>query len=192
MQSKAQTVSEYLASLPVDRRAAIEAVRRVILQNLDQDYEEGMAYGMIGYFVPHRVYPAGYHCDPKLPLCYAGLASQKNYMSLYLMSCYGNTREEAWLREQWAKAGKKLDKGKACIRFKKLDDLPLDVIGEAVRRVPANKFIAHYEAALQQRKKGSPKKTAGPKRASKKAATTKVKAKKTPSRSAQKKPRRAK
>ena len=192
MQSKAQTVSEYLASLPVDRRAAIEAVRRVILQNLDQDYEEGMAYGMIGYFVPHRVYPAGYHCDPKLPLCYAGLASQKNYMSLYLMSCYGNTREEAWLREQWAKAGKKLDKGKACIRFKKLDDLPLDVIGEAVRRVPANKFIAHYEAALQKRKKGSPKKTAGPKRASKKAATTKVKAKKTPSRSAQKKPRRAK
>lgn len=192
MQSKAQTVSEYLASLPVDRRAAIEAVRKVILQNLDQDYEEGMMYGGIGYFVPHRVYPAGYHCDPKLPLCYAGLASQKNYMSLYLMSCYGNTREEAWLREQWAKAGKKLDQGKACIRFKKLDDLPLAVIGEAVRRVPANKYIASYEAALQQRKKGSSKKTAGPKHASTKAATTKVKAKKTPSRSAQKKPRRAK
>ena len=88
MQSKATTVSDYLASLPPDRRTAIEAVRKVILANLDKDYEEGMQYGMIGYYVPHRVYPAGYHCDPKQGLPFAGLASQKNYMSVYLMGLY--------------------------------------------------------------------------------------------------------
>jgi len=82
MQSKATTVEQYLAELPEDRRAAIEAVRKVILKNLDKDYEEGMSYGMIGCFVPHHVYPAGYLCDPKQPLSYAGLASQKNHMSL--------------------------------------------------------------------------------------------------------------
>lgn len=157
MQSPAKTVAEYVASLRADRRAAIEAVRQVILKNLDPDIEEGMAYGMIGYYIPHRVFPAGYHCDPKLPLCYAGLGSQKNYMSLYLMACYGSEKQEAWLREQWAKTGKKLDKGKVCIRFKKLTDLPLEVIGEAIRRVSAKSYIAHYEATLQAMKKGSTK-----------------------------------
>ena len=91
MQSKATTVEQYLAELPEDRRKAIEAVRQVILKNLDKDYEEGIQYGMIGYYVPHRVYPAGYHCDPKQPLPFAGLASQKNYMSLYLMCVYGDS-----------------------------------------------------------------------------------------------------
>src|SRR5258707_3534246 len=89
MQSTATTVEQYLAGLPDDRRSAIEAVRNVILKNLDTDYEEGMQYGMIGYYVPHSVYPAGYHCDPRQPLPFAALASQKNYMSLYLMSLYG-------------------------------------------------------------------------------------------------------
>jgi hypothetical protein len=139
MQSKATTVAQYLAELPADRRAAIEAVRQVILRNLDRDYEEGMQYGMIGYYVPHRLFPAGYHCDPKQPLSFANLASQKNYMSLYMLGCYGDGREEDWFRKEWAKTGKKLDMGKSCIRFKKLDDLALELIGEAVRRMPAKK-----------------------------------------------------
>ncbi len=153
MQSKATTVPEYLASLPPDRRAAIEGVRAVILANLDGDYEEGMQYGMIGYYVPHRVFPAGYHCDPKLGLPFAALASQKNYMSLYLMGLYcgaedgkGNELVD-WFQKAWKKAGKKLDMGKACTRFKKLDDLALDVVGEAIRRLPAKKYIAAYEAS---------------------------------------------
>jgi hypothetical protein len=147
MQSKAATVTEYLAALPEDRRAAIEAVRKVILANLDESYEEGIQYGMIGYYVPHRVYPAGYHCDPRQPLPFAALASQKNYMSLYLMCTYGHTGMRSWFEEAWAKTGKKLDMGKSCVRFKKLQDLPLDVIGEAIRRVPAKLYIEHIEAA---------------------------------------------
>ena len=133
MQSKAATVVAYLAELPEDRRKALEAIRKVIRKNLDKDYEERMQYGMIGYCVPHRVFPAGYHCDPKQPLPFAGLASQKNYMSLYLMCVYGNEGEREWFHEQWTKSGKKLDMGKACVRFKKLEDVPLDVIGEAQR-----------------------------------------------------------
>jgi hypothetical protein len=148
MISKAKTVAEYLASLPPDRRTAIQAVREVILKNLDDKYVEGMQYGMIGYFVPHSVYPAGYHCDPKQPLPFAGLASQKNHMAVYLMCIYGGAEHEKWLRVEWARTGKKLDMGKSCIRFKKLDDLPLDLIGRAIARVPAKKFIANYESQL--------------------------------------------
>ena len=149
MQSKSATVREYLAELPADRRAAIDAVRKVVLRNLDQDYEEGMQYGMIGYYVPHRIYPPGYHCDPKQPLPFAGLASQKNYMSLHLGCVYGDTDVATWFKTAWAKTGKKLDMGKACVRFKKLDDLALDVVGEAIRRMPAKKFIAYYESAMK-------------------------------------------
>jgi hypothetical protein len=155
MQSKATTVSDYLASLPPDRRTAIEAVRKVILANLDNGYEEGMQYGMIGYYVPHRLYPAGYHTDPKQGLPFAGLASQKNYMSVYLMGLYcgcvegvSDNRLMQWFREAWAKSGKKLDMGKACIRFKKIDDLALDVLGEAIRRLPAKKYTEVYEKTL--------------------------------------------
>jgi len=155
MQSKVSTVEDYLASLPEDRRAAINAVRRVILENLDRDYEEGMNYGMIGYYVPHRVYPAGYHCDPKQPLPFAGLASQKSYMSLYLMSVYCGCGEEdaagrhaRWFRDEWAKTGKKLNMGKACIRFRKIDDLPLELIGRAIKRISAKTYIQYCEASL--------------------------------------------
>lgn len=155
MQSKAATVEEYLASLPPDRRDALQAVRKVILANLDKDYEEGMGYGMMGYYVPHRVYPPGYHCDPKQPLPFAGLASQKNHMSVYLMSVYGPDSDEAWLRHAWAATGKKLDMGKSCIRFKRIDDLPLHIIGEAIRRMPAAKWIAHYESHFKQASKAS-------------------------------------
>jgi len=152
MQSKAATVDAYLRALPEDRRAAINSVRDVILKNLDPSYEEGMQYGVIGYYVPHRIYPKGYHSDPKQPLPVAALASQKNYMSLYLMSvycgCIGDSpanQHAQWFREAWAKTGKKLDMGKACIRFKKIEDLPLDLIGEAIRRVPASTYIKFCE-----------------------------------------------
>jgi hypothetical protein len=155
MQSKAKTVAEYLASLPADRRAAIAAVREVILANLDRGFEEGMQYGMIGFFVPHRVFPAGYHCDPKQPLSYAGLASQKDYMSLYLFSVYagGDNGDAAWLRSAWEATGRKLDMGKGCIRFRSIDDVPLAVIAEAIRRVPLQKHIAVYTESLAARGK---------------------------------------
>jgi hypothetical protein len=165
MQSKAATVEQYLAELPEDRRAAIAAVRKVIRENLDKDYEEGMQYGMIGYYVPHRVYPKGYHCDPKQPLPLAALGSQKNHMSLHLMSVYcGCVEEDAasqhakWFREEWAKTGKKMDMGKACIRFKKVEDLPLAVIGKAIKRVPAKKYIEYMEAAVAARSGSKAKK----------------------------------
>jgi hypothetical protein len=151
MHSQATTVEQYLSGLAEDRREALEAVRRVILANLDKDFEEGMQYGMIGYYVPHRVYPAGYHCDPKEPLPFAGLASQKNHMSLYLMCIYGDSELSKWFREAWTKTGKKLDMGKSCVRFKRLDDLALDVIGEAIKRVQAKKYIEHCEAAIRTR-----------------------------------------
>ena len=163
MQSKAATVDQYLAELPADRRAALQAVRKVILKNLDKQYEEGMQYGMIGYYVPHKLYPAGYHCDPKQPLPFVGLASQKNYMSLYLGIPYcgcvegEETSDGRWFREAWAKTGKKLDMGKSCIRFKKVDDLALDVIGEAIKRTPVKKCIEHYESAIKPAAKGSRK-----------------------------------
>lgn len=167
MQSKATTVAHYLAELPDDRRQAIEAVRQVILHNLDHDYEEGMQYGMIGYYVPHRVYPAGYHCDPKQPLPFAALASQKKYMSLYLMCVYGESPLAKWFQESWAKTGKKLDMGKSCVRFKQLDDLALDVIGEAIKRVPARKYIEYCESAREsagRRKSKSQPKSGGTKK----------------------------
>jgi hypothetical protein len=149
MTSKAKTVKEYLAELPAERRAAIQKVRGVILKNLGAGYAEGMQYGMIGYHVPHRVYPPGYHCDPTQPLPFAGLASQKNHMALYLMCIYGSPQHEDWFRKEWAKTGRKLDMGKSCIRFKKLEDLPLDVIGKAIARVPVRDFIEYYESAIK-------------------------------------------
>ena len=104
MKSKATTVKDYLASLPADRRKGIEAVRKVIRANLDKQYEEAMLYGMIGYAVPHRVWPSGYHCDPSKPLMMAALASQKNCLTVYLMSVYNDEAERAWFQKAWAKS----------------------------------------------------------------------------------------
>jgi hypothetical protein len=148
MKSKAKTVREYLASLPEDRRAGIEAVREVILANLDKDYEECMLYGMIGYAVPHRVWPLGYHCDPTKPLMMCSLASQKNTMTVYLMNVYGEKSEREWFQKAWAKTGKKLKMGGCCIHFKTVEDAALDVIGEAVRRTPAKAYIDNYVKLL--------------------------------------------
>lgn len=175
MQSKASSVKEYLASLPEDRREALETLRKVILANLDNEFEEGMQYGMIGYYVPHRIFPDGYHCDPKQPLPFAGLASQKNYISLYMMCCYENGPEEKWLKQAWTKAGKKLNMGKCCIRFAKVEDVPLEVVGEAFRRVTASKYIEYYESAIKTKnKKASSGKTVKPRSTLK--TKTKVKA----------------
>jgi len=154
MQSPATTVDAYLASLPDDRRAAISAVRKVILDNLDPAFEEGISYGMIGYCLPHKLYPSGYHCDPKQPLPYAGLASRKDSMSLYMMFLYigeqgsGPGGESDWFETEWRKTGKKLDMGKACVRFKKVEDIPLELIAEAFRRVPAKTFVATYDNVM--------------------------------------------
>ncbi|MFO0856347.1 MAG: DUF1801 domain-containing protein [Phycisphaerales bacterium] len=180
MQSKAKTVAEYIASLPDDRRHAIETIRKVIKDNLSENIEEGMTYGMIGYYIPHSVFPAGYHCDPKQPVPYAGLASQKNHMSLYLMSVYCGctpemeTNDAKWFREAWTKAGKKLDMGACCVRFKKLEDVPLDVVAQAIKRVPAKKFLDLYQKSLELNAKNKAKRSAAKKSTFKKAPVKKT------------------
>ena len=145
MQSKATTVADYLASLPADRRAEVARVRALVNTHIDPAIQEGMLYGMITWSVPHAVFPAGYHVDPKTPLPFAALASQKHHMSLYLMTAYGEgSTGEAWIRTHWPKTAKKLDMGKSCIRFKKADDLALDVVAEAIARVPVQEHLAWY------------------------------------------------
>ncbi len=158
MPQAATTVKDYLESLPEDRRAAITKVRAAVNKGLPKGYKEGIQYGMIGWFIPHEIHPAGYHCDPKQPVPFAGLASQKNYMSLYLMCIYGDEKHRKWFEQEWKKSGKKLDMGKACIRFKKVEDLPLDVIRLAVARVPVAAFLAHYEEILAATSKAKRKK----------------------------------
>ena len=153
MTSQAKTVDEYLQSLPGDRRAAISAVREVILAKLPEAYEERMNYGMIGYVVPLSLDPAGYHCDLELPLPFAALGSQKNHRAIYLMNVYGDPATEKWFREAWQASGKKLDMGKACVRFKKLEDLPLEVISQVMGRTPVRDYVAGVEKALAARRK---------------------------------------
>jgi hypothetical protein len=153
MTSKAGSPDEYLNELPEDRRLALQAVRKLILDNLQPGFREGMGYGLIGYSVPHSIYPQGYHCDPKKPLPFAALASQKNHMAIYLMCVYGNADLESWFRQEWAKTGKKLDMGKACLRFKKVEDLAFDVLAELFRKVTVEKYIAGYEMGLASAKR---------------------------------------
>lgn len=156
--SSATTADEYLAELSGDRRELVGAIRDVVNANLPEGYQEAMQYGMIGWSVPHAVYPAGYHADPRQPLPLAGLASQKRYVSLYLMGTYcgcaepseargaGETDEMTWFRQAWLATGRHLDMGKSCVRVKKLDDVAFDVIAEAIRRLPVAEYIARYEA----------------------------------------------
>jgi uncharacterized protein YdhG (YjbR/CyaY superfamily) len=149
MQSKAKTVAEYIASLPEDRRGAIKAVRDVVKKHLPAGYREGMDYGYIGWSVPLSVYPDTYNGQP---LCYAALASQKNHMALYLMCAYAEGPIKQRLVKGFKEAGKKLDMGKACIRFKKLEDLPLDVIAEVTAAVPVKKYVEIARAAHAKKK----------------------------------------
>jgi hypothetical protein len=142
MDTDASTVEGYLADLPDDRRTAIEAVRDVIRDNLPDGFEEVVQYGAISYVVPLERYPDTYNGRP---LAVASLANQKNHMALYLMGVYGEDGSQQWLRERWASTGKKLDMGKSCLRFKRLDDLALDVVGEVVARTSVADFLAAYE-----------------------------------------------
>jgi len=147
VKSKQKTVEGYLKGLPAERREAISAVRSVILKNLPKGYVEGMNWGMIAYEIPLSVYPNTYN---KQPLGVAALASQKNYMAVYLMTVY-SPKMEKWLRVEFAKRGKKLDMGKCCVRFRKLDDLPLDVIGKVIAGTGVKEYIALYEKARKKR-----------------------------------------
>ncbi len=145
-QGRASSPEEMIAGLPPERAAAISRVREVILTNLPPGYRESMQSGMIGYGIPLERYPDTYNGQP---LAYAALANQKNHMALYLMSVYGSPDEERWFKERYAATGKNLDMGKACIRFKRLEDLPLDLIGETIARTPVERFIAGYEEARE-------------------------------------------
>ena len=142
------TPKAYLDSLPDVRRKAVRKLRSAINKGLPKGYKEGVQYGMIGWFVPHRAYPDGYHCDPKQPVPFASLASQKNHMALYLMCIYGDEKHRKWFEREWKKTGLKLDMGKSCVRFKKIEDLPLDLITEAVARVPVDAYLAEYEKLI--------------------------------------------
>ena len=146
--SEANTVDEYLADLAEDRREALTAVRRVILENLPQGYEETMQHGMIGYVIPLERYPVTYNGQA---LTYTGLASQKNYMSLYLMNIYSDPETERWFVKRYEASGKKLNMGKSCLRFNKLDDLPMDLIGETIAATSVAHFIERYEASRPQK-----------------------------------------
>ena len=139
-----QTPDEYIASLPEGRREAIAAVRNVVRENLPPGYEEGMLYGMIGWYVPLERFPDTYNGQP---LGLAGLANQKGYMSLYLNNVYGDPKTERWFKERYASSGKRLDMGKSCVRFKRLDELPLDVIGETIAGADIDRYLAHYAEA---------------------------------------------
>jgi len=142
--SKAKTVTEYLAELPADRRKTIAAVRAVVRKNLPKGYREAIGYGMICYSVPLSTYPDTYNGQP---LCYAALAAQKQYCALYLMNVYGDAARTKALQDAFRKAGKKLDLGKSCVRFKTADDLPLDVIGKTIAATPVKAFIEKYKKA---------------------------------------------
>ena len=149
MHSDATTVSDYLAGLPDARRQVIAAVRDVILDHLPGGYEEAMQYGMISYIVPTDVLADTYNGEP---LMYVALASQKRHMSLYLTNVYGDPDVEAWFRERYRATGKRLDMGKSCVRFRTLDALPLDLVGEVVARTPITEFVEMYRASRSGRR----------------------------------------
>ena len=144
MQSSAATVAEYLESLPPYRQETLMVVRKVILENLPPGYQEVMNWGMITYEIPLQRYPNTYN---KKPLMYVGLASQKNHMAIYLMSIYGNQGTNTSFIQAYKESGKRLDIGKSCVRFKKIEDLPLDLIGTVVAATPVEKLIVLYETA---------------------------------------------
>lgn len=147
MQSKALTPEEYLENLPEERKPIVTAIRNTIIQNIPEGFIEIMNYGMLGYVVPHSLYPSGYHCDPKQPLPFLGLASQKGHISFYHMGLYADSELTKWFEEEWVKVSKKkLDMGKSCVRFKKAEDVPLQLIGALVQKISTKDWIAMYES----------------------------------------------
>ncbi|MEA5429489.1 DUF1801 domain-containing protein [Arcicella lustrica] len=150
MQSNAQTPDQYIEELPEDRKIAISNLRKVIQENLPEGFQETMSYGMIGYVVPHSLYPSGYHCTPNLPLPFLNIASQKNFIAVYHMLVYSDPNINQWFVNEFPKHSKsKLDMGKSCIRFKKLDQIPFELIGELASKVTVDEWIKIYEAQLK-------------------------------------------
>lgn len=146
MNVEASSVEEYLGNIPEERREPMNKLRKVILENLPEGFREELSYGMVGYVVPHEVYPAGYHCNPKLPLPFLSIASQKNFVAFYHMGIYADKELYDWFVGEYYKHSKyKLDMGKSCIRFKRIDDIPYDLLGELVRKMSAKDWIELYE-----------------------------------------------
>ena len=154
MQSIASTPQEYIDALPLERKAAMEELRQNILENLPTGFSETMSYGMIGYVVPHSIYPAGYHCDTKLPLPFINIASQKNFIALYHMGIYLDNELLDWFVSEFQEQSKsKLDIGKSCIRFKRMDQIPYKLIGQLASKISVREWISKYESVLSNRVK---------------------------------------
>lgn len=150
MQIKADNPEEYLEKIPEDRKAPMEKLRKVILENLPDGFKETINYGMIGYVVPHSIYPDGYHCSPELPLPFMSIASQKNFIGLYHMGIYAKEELLQWFVDEYAKqVPTKLDMGKSCIRFKKPEQIPFKLIGELSSKVSVDDWIEIYESAIK-------------------------------------------
>lgn len=153
MQIAANTPDEYVELIPEDRKPVINRLRKIIHDNLPKGFEEIMNYGMIGYVVPHSLYPAGYHCDPKLPLPFLAIASQKNFIAVYHMAVYADKDLYDWFITEYSKFSKtKPDMGKSCMRFKKPDDIPFELIGKLVQKISPEKWIAMYEENFRKKK----------------------------------------
>ncbi len=150
MISKAKTPHVYIKNLPIDRQKAIARLRKVIIKNLPIGFNEEMNYGMIGYVVPHSIYPSGYHCNPKLPLPFIGIASQKHFVAVYHMGLYADKKLLKWLKETASKEYQiKLDMGKSCIRFKKINLIPYNLIGKLTRKMSVKEWICIYEKNIK-------------------------------------------
>jgi uncharacterized protein YdhG (YjbR/CyaY superfamily) len=149
MTSKATTVDQYINEAPEDRRAALQQLRTIILENLPEGFQEEMSYGMIGYVVPHSIYPKGYHCSPELPLPFMSFSSQKNSINFYHMGIYAKPELYDWFVSEYPKHSKqKLDIGKSCFRIKKPENIPFELIGELVKKMSTAEWIKTYEAAF--------------------------------------------
>ncbi len=147
MTSKATTIKQYIDELPADRKEPISELRAEVLKNLPKGFKEEMSYGMIGYVVPHSLYPAGYHCNPKLPLPFACIASQKNFIAFYHMGVYADPNLLKWFTTEYPKHSKaKLDMGKSCIRFKKPEHIPYKLIGQLIKKISVKDWINTYES----------------------------------------------
>jgi len=150
MQIKADTPEQYINLLPDDRKQVIIKLRKTILDNLPEGFAEVMNYGMVGYVIPHSIYPKGYHCKPELPLPFMNIASQKNFIALYHIGIYADKKLADWFTEEYPKYCKaKLDMGKGCIRFKKLDQIPYKLIGELTAKISSSDWIKIYETSLK-------------------------------------------
>lgn len=150
MQYKATSAEDYVDQIPEERQAPIQRLRKVILANLSEGFEEGINYGMLGYYVPHSVYPDGYHCDPKAPLPFMNIASQKNFIAVYHMGMYAKKELLDWFVSEYPRHCKyKLDMGKSCLRFKKIDDIPYELIGELTAKMSKDEWVEIYERAIK-------------------------------------------